>query len=40
MKQAEKLEYIKSITSINWLGSLLSPNLKRYKLGDIAEIII
>ena len=40
MKQTDNLEDIKSIESVNLLGCLLSSNLKSYKLGDIAEIII
>ena len=40
MKQTDNLEDIKSIASVNLLGCLLSSNLKSYKLGDIAEIII
>ncbi|WP_257880656.1 restriction endonuclease subunit S [Prevotella nigrescens] len=40
MEQAKNWEDVKPITDVNWLGCLLSSNLKRYKLGDIAEIII
>ena len=40
MKQTDNLEGIKSNTSVNLLGELLSFNLKSYKLGDVAEIII
>ena len=40
MKQTDNLEDIKSIASVNLLGCLLSSNLKSYKFGDIAEIII
>ena len=40
MKQTDNLEDTKSIASVNLLGCLLSSNLKSYKLGDIAEIII
>ena len=40
MEQAKNWEDVKPITDVNWSGCLLSSNLKRYKLGDIAEIII
>lgn len=40
MEQAKNWEDVKPITDVNWSGWLLSSNLKRYKLGDIAEIII
>ena len=40
MKQTDNLEGIKSKASVNLLGGLLSSNLKSYKLGDVAEIII
>lgn len=40
MEQAKNWEDVKPITDVNWLGCLLSSNFKRYKLGDIAEIII
>ena len=40
MKQTDNLEDTKSIASVTGLGCLLSPHLKRYKLGDIAGIII
>lgn len=40
MEQAKNWEDVKPTTDVNWLGCLLSSNLKRYKLGDIAEIII
>ena len=40
MEQAKNWEDVKPITDVNWLGCILSSNLKRYKLGDIAEIII
>ena len=40
MKQTDNLEDTKSIVSVTGLGCLLSPHLKRYKLGDMAEIII
>lgn len=40
MEQAKNWEDVKPITDVNWLGCLLSSNFRRYKLGDIAEIII
>ena len=40
MKQTDNLEDTKSIASVNGVGGLLAPYLQRYKLGDIAEIII
>lgn len=40
MEQAKNWEDVKPITDVNWSGCLLSSNLKRYKLGNIAEIII
>ena len=40
MEQAKNWEDVKPITDVNWSGCLLSSNFKRYKLGDIAEIII
>ena len=40
MKQTDNWVEVKSITEVDCLEHLLSPNLKRYKLGDIAEIII
>ena len=40
MEQTDNWVEVKSITEIDCLEHLLSPNLKRYKLGDIAEIII
>ena len=40
MEQAKNWEDVKPVTDVNWSGCLLSSNLKRYKLGDIAEIII
>ena len=39
MKQTDNLEDTKSIASVNGIGCLLTPNLQRCKLGDIAEII-
>ena len=40
MKQTDNLEDNKSIASVTGVGGLLAPYLQRYKLGDIAEIII
>ena len=40
MKLTDKLEDTKSIASVYGVGGLLAPYLQRYKLGDIAEIII
>ena len=40
MEQAKNQEATKPITNANWLGEVLPSNFKKYKLGDVAEIVI
>ena len=40
MEQAKDQEATKPITNVNWLGEVLPSNFKKYKLGDVAEIVI